>query len=142
MGKLAHILKEKTERAERYNRLLAEVEFLQTPCIPDGCVHSYQSYVCLFRPESPTLDNLVKLHNQRNGLMENLEEQGISTRQGTHAVHSLGYYKKKYSIKEADFPNSFIADRLSLTLPLYAQMTAEEQDYVVEAMKLRNGKIK
>ena len=34
--------------------------------------------------------------------MENMEDQGISTRQGTHSVHVLGYYKKKYGLEERD----------------------------------------
>ncbi|MCH8295522.1 DegT/DnrJ/EryC1/StrS family aminotransferase [Candidatus Poribacteria bacterium] len=131
MGKLAHILKEKTERAERYNRLLAEVEFLQTPCIPDGCVHSYQSYVCLFQPETPSLNNVIHLYEQRNALMMRLEAKGIATRQGTHAPVILGYYAEKYALRPGRFPNAYLADRLSLALPLYPQMTKAEQTLVV-----------
>ena len=31
--------------------------------------------------------------------MERLGEKGIAVRQGTHAVHTLGYYQKKYGLK-------------------------------------------
>ena len=67
--------------------------------------------------------------------MMTLEEQGIATRQGTHAVTTLGYYQQAYGIHDEDYPNALFADRLSLSLPLYAQMTDEEQDYVVDRLK-------
>jgi dTDP-4-amino-4,6-dideoxygalactose transaminase len=64
--------------------------------------------------------------------MFQLEEKGIATRQGTHAVHTLGYYRKKYGLKADDYIYSYAADRLSVTLPLYPTMTDEEFDYVME----------
>ncbi len=96
--------------------------------------HGYQSYVCLFSPERPSLENVEQLSKGRNILMDALEIAGIATRPGTHAVHMLGYYKEKYDILPSDFPNAYLADRLSITLPLYAQMTEEEQDYVIEQL--------
>ena len=53
--------------------------------MPDGYVHGYQAYVCLFRPEEPTLGNVRALHERRNALMAELDGRGIATRQGTHA---------------------------------------------------------
>ena len=64
-----------------------------------------------------------------------LEAQGIITRQGTHAPPHLDYYAQRYSIKPADYPQAYMAERLSLTLPLYADMTAEESETVVHALK-------
>jgi dTDP-4-amino-4,6-dideoxygalactose transaminase len=88
--------------------------------------------VCLYRPDAPTLANLDGLHQGRNRLMDSLEAAGIATRPGTHAVHTLGFYRRKYDIQPEDLPNSLIADRLTIALPLYAQMTPAEQDYVLE----------
>jgi dTDP-4-amino-4,6-dideoxygalactose transaminase len=45
-----------------------------------------------------------------------------------------GLYAQRYRLDPADFPNSVIADRLSLALPLYPQMTDAEQDAVVAAL--------
>lgn len=139
MSKLPQILEKRMERARCYDRLLEEANTLLLPYCPDGCIHGYQTYVCLFQPEAPTLDTLDELHEQRNAFMETLEESGVTTRQGTHAVHALGYYREKYGLEETDFPQAWIADRLSLSLPLYAQMTDEEQDYVVESL-VENGR--
>ena len=135
MEKANWIQKQRTDRARRYDLLLKDFAWLKTPSVPEGCVHGYQSYVCLFQPEPPSLENLDRLSYQRNELMLKLEEIGVSTRQGTHAVTTLGYYQKRYGIRSEDFPNALLADSLTLTLPLFAQMTDEEQDYVVHSLK-------
>jgi dTDP-4-amino-4,6-dideoxygalactose transaminase len=67
--------------------------------------------------------------------MARLEERGIATRQGTHAPVILGYYAKKYDLRPEQFPNSYLADRLTLTLPLYPQMNEEEQSLVVSELQ-------
>ena len=53
-----------------------------TPHVPDGYVHGYQAYVCLFRPEEPAPENVERLHRARNDLMRELERAGIQTRPG------------------------------------------------------------
>ena len=135
MGRLKHVLERRTALAQRYDQALQNLPWLETPYTPEGYVHGYQSYVCLFRPEEPTMDNVEELHERRNMLMAGLEERGIATRQGTQAVHILGYYRQRYGLKAADFPNAYLADRLSLALPLYPQMTEEEFAYVIENIR-------
>jgi dTDP-4-amino-4,6-dideoxygalactose transaminase len=135
MAKLPYILERRTALAHRYDEALSELDWLQLPYTPGGYVHGYQSYVCLFQPERPSLHNVDRLHEQRNALMERLEERGIATRQGTQAVHVLSYYREKYHLKPADFPNAYLADQLTLALPLYPQMTDEELDYVVASLQ-------
>ncbi len=130
MKRAESILEARRKGAARYDEKLAEISWLRIPAVPAGGEHGYQAYVCLFSPEEPSLDNAGRLHDRRNDLMMRLEEQGISTRQGTHAPVILGYYADKYRLLPAQFANAFLADRLSLTLPLYPQMTADEQDLV------------
>jgi perosamine synthetase len=114
---------------------LKGLDWLQLPFQHKDYVHGYQSYVCFFQPEKPTLENWEKMHNRRNEIMAKLEEKGIITRQGTHAVAHLDYYKKKYNIKIQDFPNAFLAEMLTITLPLYAGITQEESETVVRELK-------
>lgn len=135
MNRAEWILQKRTERARDYDRMLGDVEWLRTPLVPEGYTHGYQAYVCLFRPEEPDLNNVEELNRRRNELMTRLEAQGIATRQGTHAAALVGYYSEKYGLRPEHFPNTYIAEQLSLTLPLYAQMTEDEQDRVVNALK-------
>jgi perosamine synthetase len=134
MSRAQTLLDGRTRAARRYSERLAGLEWLRIPAPPEGDVHGWQSYVCLFRPEMPTLQNVDRLHARRNLLMAALEAQGIATRQGTHAPVIQSYYAAKYAIRPEDFPNSYLADRLTLSLPLYPQITDAEIDYVVDAL--------
>lgn len=135
MDRARWILGERARRAHIYDQILADVEWLGLPMIPEGDIHGYQAYVCLFRPEKPTLQNVERLYRQRNELMSRLETKGIATRQGTHAPVIQGYYVEKYELGKEQFPNAYLADRLSLTLPLYVQMTEEEQEMVCQYLR-------
>jgi dTDP-4-amino-4,6-dideoxygalactose transaminase len=135
MDRAEWILAERTRLARQYDAALADLSWLRTPGVPDGYVHGYQSYVCLFRPEAPTLGNLDRLHERRNALMLRLEGQGIATRQGTHAATLQRYYVDRYGLRPEQFPNATLADRLTLTLPLFAQMTEAEQGQVCAALR-------
>lgn len=128
------IMAERRRCATFYDQALADCTWLNTPFRDSKYIHGNQAYVCLFRPEEVNLQNVESLHELRNELMTELEEQGISTRQGTHAPVLLGYYRDKYSLIPEDFPNATIADKLSLTLPVYPQMTELEQEQVVAAL--------
>ena len=129
------ILRARTEAAHRYDQLLAGLDWLATPVTPEGYVHGYQGYVTLFRPAAPTLENVERLSDRRNRIMTDLEERGIATRQGTHAPVTLGVYSKKYRIDPQSFPNALFADRLSLALPLYVDLSADDQEYVVDELR-------
>jgi perosamine synthetase len=139
IDKAQWIQKQRLEKAKYYDKLLTDVDFLKIPQCPEQMIHGYQSYVCLFRPEVVNLTNLEKLNRMRNKLMVALEEVGISTRQGTHAVTLQRYYQKKYGIKDNDYPNANIADKLTIALPIYPQLTREDQEYVVENLKRGGG---
>jgi dTDP-4-amino-4,6-dideoxygalactose transaminase len=134
MDRAPQILDARRRGAAWYDGRLANVPWLARPFVPDGDVHGYQSYVTLFQPELPTLANVDRLHEHRNAIMSTLEAQGIATRQGSHAPVVLGYYSNKYELRVQQFPNAVLADRLTLTLPLYADITENEQEQVVEAL--------
>lgn len=131
----AFILRARTEAAKRYDALIADIDWLAPPATPVGYVHGYQGYVTLFRPETPTLANYERLHERRNRIMSDLEERGIATRQGTHAPVTLGVYEKKYGLRAESFPNALFADRLTLALPLYVDLSADDQECVVDELR-------
>lgn len=131
MDRAPWIGEERARVARCYDEQLARFDWLAPPVVPDGYGHGYQAYVCLFRPETASMANVDRLHEWRNRLMTRLEDRGVSTRQGTHAPVLQGFYRTKYGFASDAFPNAAIADRLSLTLPLYPNMTDEEQGYVI-----------
>jgi len=135
MERAPAIVAARTARAHRYDEELASVSWLALPKVPDGCVHGYQAYVTLFRPEEPSLRNVAALHDRRNGLMAALEAKGIATRQGSHAPVLQRFYGRTYELAPDRFPNALLADRISLTLPLYPQMTDDEHAFVCEQLR-------
>ncbi len=132
MDRADWILEERVRCATAYDGLLADIGWLQTPVTPDGHRHAYQAYVCLFRPEEPTLDNVERLHERRNAIMAELEALGIATRPGTHAAFAQGYYAQKYGLVPSDFPVAYLAGELSLALPLFPTMEPSDLEYVAE----------
>jgi len=137
MSKLNTILTGRRNGANIYNRLLSDMPFLRLPYSPEGYSHQYQSYVVMLKePQSelPGFDATGSLNRKRNTLMMSLEAAGVTVRQGTHAVHTLGYYKKKYGLNDGDFPNSYMADRLSITLPLFHDFSESDAEYVKEKL--------
>lgn len=138
MKKYDFIVGERVKRAELYNRELGKIEWLKVPYVPPGYRHTYQSYCLLAGPEYPKPRDTAyidKWGDFRLRVVEELKGKGIAVRGGTHACHMLGYYAKKYDLKPLDFPNTYAADKLLMTIPLYAQMTDEEQWYVIEALR-------
>jgi len=139
MDKKEYIMNGRRDVASKYDIVLKDIPQLKTPYIPENYKHGYQSYVCIFT-DGQDLSNLTKeqidrINIKRNIFMEKLENMTIATRQGTHAVHTLGYYKDKNNFKDEDFLMSYAADRLSIALPLYAGMSNEEFEYVITNIK-------
>jgi len=135
MNKKEYIMEGRREVASKYDVALKNISQLITPYTPENYKHGYQSYVCLFTDGEDisklTKEQIDKINVKRNIFMEKLEKNTIATRQGTHAVHTLGYYKYKNDFQDEDFLMSYAADRLSIALPLYAGMTDEEFKYIM-----------
>ena len=134
--KLDWITERRAELAHRYDKLLPEaVPWVRTPHVPDGYTHIYQTYCTMLIPEAVRCQTVDEANAFRNEWMDQLEQAGIATRQGTHALHTLGYYVGKYGYKHEDLPGAYACDRLSLAIPLYVEMTEEDQDYVIQEMR-------
>ena len=123
MQKLDHLLAERRRLAERYTAMLADTAGVIPP--EDDPGHTYQSYV--IRVDGGRA--------RRNRVMDRLADAGIQTRPGTHAVHRLGYYARKYSLPPAQYPNAVLAEDTSITLPIFPGMTGAQQDQVLEVLE-------
>ena len=71
----------------------------------------------------------------RDELMTRLQTAGVSTRPGTHAVHMLGLYRRRYGLAPEDYPRSRDCARDSLAIPLHNRMTASDFRYVVDSIR-------
>jgi perosamine synthetase len=125
--KLDTFIDDRQHWADFYTKELANISWLRTPQVPSGYKHGWQSYV-LYIDEA-------KSPMKRNDIMEYLQQQGISTRPGTHAVHMLGFYSKTFNIKPHDYPGAFASNEYSMSIPLHNKMVKEDYEYVVEKIK-------
>ena len=138
MNRAHEILSERQKLADRYDKGLNDIKWIQTPSKYPNYEHGYQSYPCLFLPEKTksAVKNLdlkeIKIINKmRNNLMDELQNEGISTRPATHAVHMLSYYKNKYNLSPEKFPHAFAANDCTISLPFFHGMKKDEQDFVI-----------
>lgn len=145
MDRAKNIVSERQKLGNRYTQNFNNLKWLQTPSNYSNYDHGYQSYPCLFQPEKikTALKNIdikeIKFINKtRNDLMDELQNEGISTRPATHAVHMLSYYKKKYNLLPEHFPNAFVANDCSISLPLFHGMSEEEQNFVIDKVQKKN----
>ncbi len=135
MKRAAEICARRNEVAKILSDGLQNIEWLKLPSHDENYSHGYQSYVCLFAPEEINAENIGEINTQRNKFMDYLLANGISTRPGTHAVHALEYYARKYGIKNTDYLNAYIADQCSISLPVFPALTEEEINYIIEKIK-------
>lgn len=138
MSRAADIIEGRRRIAQKYDDALSNMKNIVTPIVPAGYIHSYQSYVILYSAgydlENISENDLEKLHIARNEVMKQLADNDIATRPGTHAVHALKFYREKYHLSPKDYWQAYIADQISISIPLYAGMTDEEFDYVIANM--------
>jgi perosamine synthetase len=126
LGRLDELVARRRDLAASYDDALSDLRGVVIPRVPDGAEHTYQSYVLRFTDEAAM---------GRDDVAVALQRRGIATRQGTHAVHLLAYYRRKYGVAATDFPRSLDADRNSLSLPIFPAMTPEEQSYVIAGLR-------
>ena len=128
LGKLDDFLQERERQAHYYSEKLAGLDWLSMPHKPDkNGRHAWQAFVTYVDPEkAPAL---------RNEIMEALQEQGISTRPGTHAVHMLGYYRESFGFSPGDYPAARDCAQNTMAIPLHNKMTKEDYDYVIDIIK-------
>ena len=127
LAKLDGFIEERARWADYYRRELASVKWLRTPVVPAEYGHGWQSFVCYVDEQKAPMP--------RNRVMEALQERGISTRPGTHAVHMLGLYRERYGLSPDDYPGARDCDRQTMAIPLHNRMSAEDYSYVVAALR-------
>lgn len=125
--KLDTFIDEREKWAAWYSEQLADIAWLRTPKVGADYKHGWQSFVTFVDESNAPFS--------RNEIMEKLQEHGISTRPGTHAVHMLNYYADKYGIQPSDYPGALAANEYSMSIPLHNRMVAEDYHYVVAVLK-------
>jgi dTDP-4-amino-4,6-dideoxygalactose transaminase len=127
LGKLDRFLAERRQWATWYQRELGSIGWLRTPIVPEGYDHAWQAYVTYVDPVTAPV--------HRNDIMDRLQQKGVATRPGTHAVHLLGYYRERFGLQPDDYPGARDCDANTMAIPLHNRMSPEDYAYVVDSLK-------
>lgn len=123
LARLDLILERRRYLASRYDEKLKDLGWLEVPYVPTNCLPNYQSYMIRMLDSS---------RERRDSLMQDLLEKGISTRRAVMAIHHEIPYRSNESGKH--LPNTELVSDSGMILPLYHQMTEEDQDYVIDSI--------
>lgn len=127
LEKLDALIDERAQYAKFYEETLGDIPWLQLPKSEPGSRHGWQAYVTYVDPDTAPMP--------RNKIMEVLKEQGISTRPGTHAVHMLQYYARRYGFEPEDFPGAQKCNDNTMAIPLHNRMSQDDFEYIVHVLK-------
>ncbi len=116
--------------AARYFEALAGLPLILPPKAPDGDVHSWHLYVLRLSDEAPV---------SRDVFIERMFEQGIGCSVHYVPLHQHPYWKERYGLTPAMFPESQKAYERTVTIPLYTAMTDEQVERVIGAVRRSLG---
>lgn len=106
------------EITRRYNGAFKDVSWITTPIQKDYADSSNHNYV-------------IKIEKDRERFMRYLGEKGITT-----GIHYLPVYRHDvYSNIKADCPVVEKVWKKLVTLPLFPDLTDDEADYIIDAVK-------
>lgn len=122
LKRMPEIVATRRRLASRYTNLLNNNRGIVPPHEPDGARSNFQSY-CVRLPD----------HFDQRAVMQAMLDAGIATRRGIMCAHREACYAAE-PLHEP-LPNSEDAQDHCIILPLYPQMTEEEQDTVINGLR-------
>ena len=127
LRRLDEMLAKRRALARRYSERLQATPWLLPPQEPAGLRHSFQSYVMRVANDAPI---------SRDELMQELLDRGVSTRRGIMAIHREAPYRGDW---DRLLPNTNVISDSTIILPLFQEMTEDDQDYVVDSIEEITG---
>jgi dTDP-4-amino-4,6-dideoxygalactose transaminase len=124
LQRLEEMLARRRALALRYSSSLSSLSWLVPPKEPADCCHNFQSYMVRLQRDAPIT---------RDQLMQELLNRGVSSRRGVMAIHRESRYRsEKWDVR---LPVTNLVTDATVILPLFCDMTDEEQDYVIECLE-------
>lgn len=111
------------QKAGRYDELLAGIPGIALPHRLAACQHIFHQYTVRI------------LGGRRDALRAHLTEQGIATEIYYPLPLHLQPCFRHLGYKEGDLPESESASQEALSLPMFPELTDEEQAYVAQAVR-------
>ncbi len=121
LEKLDWIVQERRKIAEKYLEGLKDLDCIRLPIEQKDKYYNVQSFAIYLKENCPI---------ERNDLMQELLDRGISSRRGVMTTHR----ETAYNSMSCYLPISEdLADR-SIIIPLYVPMEKEDQNFIIESL--------
>jgi dTDP-4-amino-4,6-dideoxygalactose transaminase len=112
--------------AERYSSALSSLDAFECPVTPSHVTHAWHLYVIQVNPSA--------LRIGRDRVIEELKQRGIGTSVHFIPLHLHPLYQKALGYRSGEFPVAERRFERGLSLPIYAAMSEEDTDRVIEAL--------
>jgi dTDP-4-amino-4,6-dideoxygalactose transaminase len=126
-ARLEEFVKERRKIAKIYDKKLSHVDSVKTIRIPSEVKSNYYKYVAL-------LDEGIDRVSVKKELKEK-HEVSLSGEVYELPCHLQPIFKELYGFKGGEFPVAEDLCRRQICLPIYATMTEEEANYVIQSLQ-------
>ena len=111
---------------QSYNEGFAGVRGVSTPTVRDPKAHAWHLYVIQIHPD--------QLSVSRDAFIEALGKRNVGVSVHFIPLHIQPYYRDTYGYRPDDFPRALAAFQRIISLPLYARMSDNDVQDVVDAV--------
>ena len=128
LGRLDEFIEKRSQLARCYQKLLADVDEILPLAIPSYPMrHAWHLFVVRLDTDRARMD--------RDTFMMELKKRNIGTGIHFKAVHMQKYYRETLRLQDGILPASEWNSERICSLPLFPDMTLEDVDTVVSAIK-------
>jgi UDP-4-amino-4,6-dideoxy-N-acetyl-beta-L-altrosamine transaminase len=127
LKKLDFFIEKRRQIAKIYDKEFKNNQFLKTPYEASNTRHSYHLY--------PLQIDFKKLSLKKVQFFKKMNESGINLQVHYIPIHLQPFYRKNYRFQKGDYPLSEKFYQNEVSLPIYPDLTIDEQAKVIENIK-------
>ncbi len=126
VGKVEKIISRRLALAVRFRKAISGIGGLRVvpDKVPAGYRHIYQSFIIA-----------VEGRKEVPGLISHLRKKGIEATISNIVIHRQPYYRKKYALKDRDYPGSVWAYERCIALPFHTKMGDGDIGYISKILR-------
>ena len=125
LARLPHFVQRREVLARRYHKQLANLPLTLPAVAPSGDTHAWHLYVIRLLPDAPL---------ERDAAIQALSDRGIGTSVHYVPLHRHPYWRDRYQLTPAMFPEADAAYQAMISIPLFTAMSDSDQDRVIAAL--------
>lgn len=126
LKKLDGFVARRRDIVNKYNETFKKISEITIPYESPDVKHAYHIYIIQLCSELVT---------KRDSIIDDLRHNNIGATVHYTPLHLQPYFQHKFGYKHGDYPKTETYYERAITLPLFAKMTNEDVNYVIESVK-------